>query len=147
MISELAEKAGVNVSTVRFYERIGLVPDPPRSSSGYRLYEPGHEARLLFITRARRLGMSIEQISGLLGVWDGTNCSTTRAHVVEQIDENLSEVRARVRELEAFAQQLVAARVELTKSDAPAACDPDLACCTPTMVGPTVVTLRTRADR
>ena len=48
-ISELAERAGVNVSTVRFYERIGLVPDPQRSSSGYRLYAPGHEARLLFV--------------------------------------------------------------------------------------------------
>ncbi len=140
-ISELAERAGVNVSTVRFYERIGLVPDPQRSSSGYRLYDPGHEARLLFITRARRLGMSIEQISGLLGVWDGTNCGATRAHVVEQIDENLSEVRARVRELEAFAQQLVAARAELTETDTPAICDPDLVCCTPTMVGPTTVTL------
>ena len=85
-ISELAERAGVNVSTVRYYERVGLVPDPARSHSGYRLYDTSHQTRLLFITRARRLGMTVEQVAELLGIWDGANCATTRAGVVRMLE-------------------------------------------------------------
>ena len=59
---------------MRFYERIGPVPDPPRTGCGYRPYDEPHQARLLFITRARRLELNIEQVTELLDVWDGTNC-------------------------------------------------------------------------
>lgn len=130
-ISELADRAGVNVSTVRFYERIGLVPDPARSRSGYRLYDPDHQARLMFITRGRRLGLSLEQIAELLVVWDGTNCGATREKIVSLLDVNLVDVRARISELQAFADQLEAARSRLAAADGPAVCDADLACCEP----------------
>ncbi len=130
-ISQLAERAGVNVSTVRFYERIGLVPDPVRSRSGYRLYDPDHQARLMFITRGRRLGMSLEQIAELLVVWDGTNCGATREKIVSLLDVNLVDVRARISELQAFADQLEAARSRLAAADGPTGCDADLACCAP----------------
>jgi DNA-binding transcriptional MerR regulator len=130
-ISQLAERAGVNVSTVRFYERIGLVPDPVRSRSGYRLYDPDHQARLMFITRGRRLGLSLEQIAELLVVWDGTNCGATREKIVTLLDLNLVDVRARISELQAFADQLEAARTRLAGADGPTVCDADLACCAP----------------
>ena len=138
-ISELAQRAGVNTSTVRFYERVGLVPDPERSTAGYRLYNPGHETRLLFITRARRLGLSLEQITDLLAVWDGTNCATTREHVIDTIDTNLADITARIAELETFAAELRLTRTRLATG--PDVCDPDLACCTPTMTAPVPVTL------
>ena len=141
-ISELAQRAGVNTSTVRFYERAGLVPDPERSAAGYRLYNPGHETRLLFITRARRLGLSLEQITNLLAVWDGTNCATTREHVIDTIDANLADIAARITELETFAAELRNTRTTLATG--PELCDPDLACCTPPIVAPVPVTLNSQ---
>ena len=54
-ISELAERTGVSASTVRYYERTGLVPPPARTPSGYRSYDEDAEARLLFVTRAKRM--------------------------------------------------------------------------------------------
>jgi DNA-binding transcriptional MerR regulator len=130
-ISELADRAGVNVSTVRFYERIGLVPDPVRSTSGYRLYDPEAQSRLMFIARGRRLGLSLEQIADLLVVWDGTNCGATREKIVALLDINLVDVRARIVELQAFADQLEAARSRLAEADGPSVCDADLTCCAP----------------
>ncbi len=141
-ISELAQRSGVITSTVRFYERAGLVPDPDRSTGGYRLYNPGHETRLLFITRARRLGLSLEQIASLLAVWDGTNCATTRAHVIDTIDTNLADITTRIAELETFAAELRNTRAQLASG--PDLCDPGLACCTPAMTVPVPVTLTAR---
>ena len=138
-ISELAERAGVNTSTVRYYERAGLVPDPQRAANGYRTYTPGHETRLRFITRARNLGLSIEQIAAMLGIWDGSNCTTTRAHLAEVIDTNLQELAQRIADLEAFATELRKARHSL--DDGPSVCEPGLACCTPSMSTETPVTL------
>ena len=138
-ISVLAERAGVNTSAVRYYERAGLVPDPERAANGYRTYTPGHETRLLFITRARNLGLSIDQIAAMLGIWDGNNCTTTRTHLAALIDTNLDELAQRIADLEAFAAELRVARATL--DDGPAACEPGLACCTPTMNTETSVTV------
>ncbi len=80
-VSELARGAGVPVSTVRFYERIGLVPEPSRTPSGYRLYESTAARRLGLITRGKALGLSLEEVRALLDVWDGTNCVDTRARL------------------------------------------------------------------
>ena len=63
-ISELADHVGVAASTVRYYERVGLLEEPPRTSSGYRDYGEDDAARLLFISRARKLGLSCDQIAG-----------------------------------------------------------------------------------
>ena len=59
--SETAERAGVNVQTVRYYERRGLIPEPPRTESGYRQYGAEHVARIRFIKRAQELGFTLEE--------------------------------------------------------------------------------------
>ena len=74
-ISELADKVGVPVSTVRYYERIGLLAEPARTGSGYREYDDDSATQLLFVTRARKLGLTCEQIVELLPIWGGTNCT------------------------------------------------------------------------
>jgi len=69
---KLAKEAGVNLETIRFYEKIGLMPDPPRTEAGYRCYSVGHLKRLKFIRRSRELGFTNQEVTGLLEMVDGT---------------------------------------------------------------------------
>ena len=130
-ISEVAEQLGVAPSTVRYYERIGLVPSPPRTPSGYRTYDDEAAARLLFITRAKRIGLTLEQIAEVLPIWDGVNCAATHEEIVRLIDTKRAEVLDRMQELQRFAEQLDEVRVALEDAPPPTACLPDLSCCVP----------------
>lgn len=130
-ISELARRAGVASSTVRYYERIGLVPAPARTASGYRLYDPEAEARLLFIARGKRLGLSLEEIADLVTVWDGTNCGATLERLLGLLAAKRAEIVEQIRELERFADQLAAVEARLVETPALEGCAPDLACCAP----------------
>ena len=64
--SQLAHKAGVNVETLRYYERRGLIPEPPRRDSGYRQYSQDDVARIQFIKRAKELGFTLQEVQELL---------------------------------------------------------------------------------
>jgi DNA-binding transcriptional MerR regulator len=130
-ISELAESAGVPTSTVRYYERVGLMAHPARTASGYRDYGADAAARLLFITRARRMGLSCEQITALIPVWAGTNCGATHDQVELLIQEKQAEIAVRVAELQQFSAQLDEVRAELEAEAPPHACRADLTCCVP----------------
>lgn len=68
----LAKASGVNLETIRFYEKIGLMPDPPRTGSGHRCYSTDHLKRLKFIRRSRALGFTNQEVAGLLEMVDGT---------------------------------------------------------------------------
>ena len=68
--AELANRSGCNIETIRYYEKIGMLPDPPRTASGYRLYDEKQLARLRFILRARELGFPIE-----IGEMELTECN------------------------------------------------------------------------
>ncbi len=130
-ISELADRVGVPTTTVRFYERIGLLESPPRTGSGYRDYDEDSATRLQFVHRARRIGLSCEQIAELLPVWGGANCSAAQDRVQRLLDEKQAEITRRIDELEEFARQLRAARATLVATPPPAACRTDLSCCVP----------------
>jgi DNA-binding transcriptional MerR regulator len=130
-IAELAERVGVPTSTVRYYERIGLLPPPARTPSGYRDYDDGAAAELLFITRGRRMGLSCEQLADVLPVWNGTNCAAAHTQVSEMVREKRTEIRERIAELERFDAQLEAVSVALDDAPPPAACRTDLSCCVP----------------
>ncbi len=144
-ISELAGSAGVPTSTVRYYERVGLMGLPERTASGYRDYGDEAAARLLFITRARHMGLSCEQITSLIPIWAGTNCSAAHERVGQLIDEKKAEIVDRIAELEQFSAQLDAVRTALDASSPPQACRSDLTCCVPESGGgPIVVELTAR---
>ncbi|MGF1623999.1 MAG: helix-turn-helix domain-containing protein [Alphaproteobacteria bacterium] len=68
--AELARRTGCNLETIRYYETIGLMPGPPRTAAGHRVYDEDHAARLRFIMRARELGFSIEELKSLLSLVD-----------------------------------------------------------------------------
>jgi DNA-binding transcriptional MerR regulator len=130
-ISDLAEKVGVPVSTVRYYERVGLLDAPERTASGYRSYDEDSATRLLFVSRARRLGLSCGQVAELLPIWDGANCSAAQDEVARLIDDKQVEIAARIGELVAFSAQLDGVRSALAASPAAHVCRTDLNCCVP----------------
>ncbi len=138
-ISELAEQAGVPVSTVRYYERVGLLAAPARTGSGYRAYDEGSATQLLFVTRARKLGLTCEQIVELLPIWAGTNCTPAHDEVARLIADKKLEIAARIEELTAFAAQLDSVRTILEATPPPHSCRTDLTCCVPS--GPDFFTL------
>lgn len=94
---ELARATGSNIETIRYYEKIGLLPDPPRTGSGYRVYSAAHALRLRFILRARELGFSMDDIRGLMGLDDGA--APTCAEVKERTERHVSDIRAKIADL------------------------------------------------
>jgi DNA-binding transcriptional MerR regulator len=144
-ISELAESAGVPASTVRYYERVGLLAIPARTTSGYRDYREDATARLLFITRARRMGLSCEQITALIPVWAGTNCGAAHDGVGRLIEEKQAEIAERIAELEQFNAQLDGVRAALDAQSPLHVCRADLTCCVPETRGvPVTIELKPR---
>ena len=103
-IGALAEATDTKVETVRYYERIGLLPEPGRTPGNYRTYTADHLARLSFIRRARDLGFALDQVRALLGLADNKNsdcCAVdamTRDHIAD-IDRKLADLKRLRREL------------------------------------------------
>ncbi|MDD9744873.1 MULTISPECIES: MerR family transcriptional regulator [Marinovum] len=96
--SELARLTGCNLETIRYYETVGLMPEPPRSPAGHRRYGAVHVERLGFIMRARELGFSMAEIRGLLAMVDRGSHSC--AEVEKMGRHHLAAVRAKIRDLQ-----------------------------------------------
>src|SRR5215471_1631605 len=97
-IGILSKHSRVNVETIRYYERIGLLASPPRSAGGYRMYSSTHVERLRFIRRARNLGLSIDEVRQLLGLADqkSKSCRKVRdlgAHHLADIRERIADLK------------------------------------------------------
>ena len=106
-IGEIAHRAGVNPKTIRFYESIGVLPEPPRTSSGYRDYDDEHVARLQFIKSAQRLGLKLEDIAEVLRFRDRGErpCDYVIDVVRREVDcltDRMREMRRLRRELESL---------------------------------------------
>jgi MerR family mercuric resistance operon transcriptional regulator len=96
-IGVLSQRSAVNIETIRYYERIGLVPKPPRSGGGYRCYRAADVERLNFIRRVRDLGFSLEEVRRLLQLADQKSRSCRRVHEIAV--GHLAEVRAKMADL------------------------------------------------
>jgi DNA-binding transcriptional MerR regulator len=103
-IGELARAADTKVETIRYYERIGLLPPPPRTSGNYRDYSAPHVSRLAFTRRARDLGFSIEQIRALLGLADQKGQSCEAVDAIAR--EHLAAVKRKLADLSALRREL-----------------------------------------
>lgn len=103
-IGELARTAETNAETIRYYERIGLLPAPPRTTGNYRDYSAAHVSRLSFTRRARDLGFSIEQIRALLGLSDEKNRSCEAVDAIAR--EHLADVERKLADLTALRREL-----------------------------------------
>lgn len=105
-IGELSERHGLSTAAVRYYERLGLLGEPQRSASGYRLFTQDDEARLRFILRGKALDLSLEEIRSLLEAWHDGRCRETRTALRHLVAHKIREAQTRAREAETFAVQL-----------------------------------------
>jgi MerR family mercuric resistance operon transcriptional regulator len=93
-IGRLAKKAQVNIETVRYYERRGLLPEPPRRQSGYRQYSENDVSRLLFIKRAQTLGFTLKEISELLNL--RVDPDTTCGDVKKRAEAKIADIEEKI---------------------------------------------------
>lgn len=119
-IGELAERTHVQIETIRYYERQGLLHAPTRTDSNYRLYQDAHVERLRFIRQCRSLDMALDEIRTLLRFCDAPeqNCREVNA----LLDEHIGHVARRVTELKAMEKRLKELRRQCVKSQAAKDC-------------------------
>jgi DNA-binding transcriptional MerR regulator len=104
-IGQLAEAAGVHIETIRYYERRGLLPEPPRSAGGYRQYGPADVWRLEFVGRAKALGFTLTEVGELLNEGVRSDASSVRTiarrklEAIEARQHELAGMRARLARL------------------------------------------------
>ena len=116
-VSELAERAGVAPSTVRFYERAGLLSPARRAPNGYRVFDESALEELAFVNRAKGIGMSLDDISDLLAVWPHGECHLLQARLRAFLVERIDEVHDQVDELGTFERQLNTVLSRLSATD------------------------------
>jgi MerR family mercuric resistance operon transcriptional regulator len=104
LIGQLSDLTGVKIETIRYYERIGIMPKPRRSEGGQRLYDEAQLKHLRFVKRSRLIGFSLEEIRSLLSLNDqeALNCN----EVYSLTKEHLKEVQNKILELETIEKSL-----------------------------------------
>ena len=112
-IGDVSHRTGCNIETIRYYERIGLLPQPVRSASQYRLYDTEDIRRLIFVRRSRELGFSLDEVRALLAL-SANSEQETCAEVRQLAAHHLKDIRAKIADLRAMERVL---------ADAVRACD------------------------
>lgn len=104
-IGELAERTGVSADTIRYYEDEGVLPEPRRSDTGYRLYDEGTVERLRFVRQAQALGLRLDEIAEILALVEERGVDPC-SHVEARLRKRLAQVGERMRELDALRGRL-----------------------------------------
>ena len=118
-IGQLSRRTGVNVETIRYFERVGLIAAPPRTLGGHRVYGDDHLRALGFVRRARELGFSPDEVRGILAL-GGPGAASCR-EVQEIATRHLETVRRKMRDL-ARLEALLASTIERCSGDADPQC-------------------------
>ena len=119
-IGELAELTGVDVETIRFYEKSDLLSSPARTANGYRKYSEAHLHRLAFIRHCRALDMPLAEVSRLLNFLDHPASDCGDINVL--VDDQLARVRARLKSMRVLEKQLLTLRTLCSEPHATSAC-------------------------
>lgn len=113
-IGTLAADLGLNPKTIRYYEAIGLLPEPRRTDAGYRLYDAATRDQLRFIVKAKQVGLSLAEIGEILALWRDNTAPCAR--LVQIVDHKLAALDERLRVLGEFRGELAALREEASSS-------------------------------
>jgi MerR family transcriptional regulator, copper efflux regulator len=127
-IKEVADASGFTTATLRYYEQIGLVPEAPRTPAGYRLYDERTLERLAFIARAKQLGCSLDEITGLTTAWDGGQCGPIQDQLRQLVAAKIAAAQNQVAELATFTAELQQAATALERHRPDGACDAECGC-------------------
>lgn len=127
-VSEVAQQAGVSSDAVRFYEKEGLLPEPPRSPAGYREYEDTIPQRIRFIKGAQVMGLRLAEIGELLEIQDRGACPC--GHTKTLVERRIEEIDAEMTRLSDMRAELA----EMAKLDCPATDQGDLWPCEVTFI-------------
>ena len=109
-IGELARITGLTIKSIRYYELLQLLAEAPRTESGYRIYSQDAVQRLRFIKKAKRLGLSLDEIKDILELYE--NQRAPCVHVLALLDRKIAEVDGIIEELQGFRQDLAVLREE-----------------------------------
>lgn len=140
-IKDVADRSGFSAATLRYYEEIGLLPESTRSPAGYRLYDDHTLDRLAFISRAKQLGCSLEEIADLTVAWDGGRCGPVQDRLRGVVADKLVTAQQQIVELMTLTSELqrAAAMLEAHRPDGP--CDDNCGCVTDTTASTTMQVL------
>lgn len=129
-IKTVAERSGFSPATLRYYEEIGLLPQPERTAGGYRRYDDATLERLAFISRAKQLGCTLEEISDLAVAWSGGKCGPVQDRLRRVVADKLTGTHDQIAQLIALSRDLqrAAAALERHRPDGP--CDERCGCVT-----------------
>jgi MerR family transcriptional regulator, mercuric resistance operon regulatory protein len=116
-IGELSKQSNVNIETIRYYEKIGVMPAPGRSAGGYRIYGADHLKRLSFVRRSRQLGFSLDEIRELLRLVDGH--AYTCAEVQALTLNHVAEIRRKITDLKRLKRVMAEMAAQCTGDRAP----------------------------
>jgi MerR family transcriptional regulator, mercuric resistance operon regulatory protein len=115
-IGTLSRRTGVHIETVRYYEKIGLLPPPPRTEGGHRLYSDDQLKRMTFIRRSRELGFTLDEIRNLLGLVEGGyTCGEVRNAALT----HLKDIRRKIADLRRMERTLAETAARCEGGDAP----------------------------
>ena len=129
-IAEVADRAGITTATVRYYERIGVLPPAPRAGNGYRNYDERTVERLAFINRAKQLGCTLDEITDLTAAWDGGRCGPIQDRLRALVADKLAAAQAEIIELVTLTADLRRAATALEHHRPTGACDDQCGCIT-----------------
>lgn len=129
-IKDVADASGFSANTLRYYEQIGVLPKPERTAAGYRIYDQRTLERLAFIARAKQLGCTLEEITGLTTAWDGGQCGPIQDRLRQLVADKITAAQQQLAELMTFTSELqhAAAALERHRPDGP--CDTECGCVT-----------------
>jgi MerR family transcriptional regulator, copper efflux regulator len=130
-IKEVADRTGFSTATLRYYEDIGLLPQSARTASGYRIYDERTVERLAFISRAKQLGCTLDEIADLTLAFDGGQCGPIQDRLRTIVAAKIATTREQIVDLMTLSADLqqAAASLELHRPDGP--CDDTCGCVTP----------------
>ncbi len=119
-IGQLASLTGATADTLRYYERLGLLPHPARTNGGYRLYDHAALDRIALIRKAHALGLTLREVGDVLDIASGGR--EPCAHVRALLERRLGEIRAKIADLRSLARTLGRALAEVGRRPANRAC-------------------------